>query len=43
LEELERRHVRAVLASSPTLEAAAARLGVNPTTLWRMRKRWRLD
>jgi DNA-binding NtrC family response regulator len=43
LEDLERGHVRAVLATSPTLEAAAARLGINPTTLWRMRKRWRLD
>jgi NtrC-family two-component system response regulator AlgB len=43
LEELERRHVRAVLADSATLEEAAARLGINPTTLWRMRKRWRLD
>jgi NtrC-family two-component system response regulator AlgB len=43
LEELERRHVRAVLADSTTLEEAAARLGINPTTLWRMRKRWGLD
>src|SRR6185369_329040 len=43
LEELERRHVRAVLADSATLEEAAARLGINPTTLWRMRKRWGLD
>jgi len=33
LEELERRHVRAVLADSATLEEAAARLGINPTTL----------
>jgi NtrC-family two-component system response regulator AlgB len=43
LEELQRRHVSAVLAESATLEEAAARLGINPTTLWRMRKRWRLD
>jgi NtrC-family two-component system response regulator AlgB len=43
LDELERRHVRAVLADSATLEEAAARLGINPTTLWRMRKRWGLD
>ncbi len=35
LDELERRHVRAVLADSATLEEAAARLGINPTTLWR--------
>ena len=40
---LERRHVRAVLAESATLEEAAARLGINPTTLWRKRKRWGLD
>jgi transcriptional regulator of acetoin/glycerol metabolism len=32
-----------VLADSATLEEAAARLGINPTTLWRMRKRWGLD
>jgi NtrC-family two-component system response regulator AlgB len=43
LEELERRHVRTVLTNSATLEEAAARLGINPTTLWRMRKRWGLD
>ncbi len=43
LEEVERRHVRSVLASSATLEEAAARLGIDPTTLWRKRKRWRLD
>jgi DNA-binding NtrC family response regulator len=42
LEEVERRHVRRVLASSATLEEAAARLGINPTTLWRMRRRWSL-
>src|SRR5262249_28856513 len=43
LAELERLHVRRVLAESPTLEEAAARLGINPTTLWRKRKRWGLD
>ena len=43
LEELERRHVREVLAASTTLEEAAARLGINPTTLWRKRKRWGLE
>jgi transcriptional regulator of acetoin/glycerol metabolism len=25
------------------LEEAAARLGINPTTLWRKRKRWKLE
>jgi len=43
LEDVERRHVRAVLAESTTLEEAAARLGINPTTLWRKRRRWGLD
>jgi two-component system, NtrC family, response regulator AlgB len=43
LEGLERRQVRAVMAQSATLEEAAARLGINPTTLWRKRKRWGLD
>jgi DNA-binding NtrC family response regulator len=43
LEEVERRHVQQVLASSTTLEEAAARLGIDPTTLWRKRKRWGLN
>ncbi len=43
LEELKRRHIQSVLADSATLEEAAARLGINPTTLWRQRKRYGLD
>jgi len=43
LEDVERRHVQQVLASSATLEEAATRLGIDPTTLWRKRKRWGLD
>jgi len=43
LEDVERRHVQAVLAESATLEEAAARLGINVTTLWRKRRRWNLD
>jgi transcriptional regulator with PAS, ATPase and Fis domain len=34
---MEQRHVRQVLAESSTLEEAAARLGINVTTLWRKR------
>ena len=43
LEELERRHIQQVLADSATLEDAAARLGINPTTHWRKRKRYGLE
>jgi NtrC-family two-component system response regulator AlgB len=43
LAEVERVYVQRVLAECPTLEEAAARLGINATTLWRKRKRWGLD
>jgi len=43
LEDVERRRVEEVLRESATLEEAAARLGINVTTLWRKRRRWRLD
>jgi NtrC-family two-component system response regulator AlgB len=43
LEELERRHIEQVMHESTTLEDAAARLGINPTTLWRKRKRYGFD
>jgi DNA-binding NtrC family response regulator len=43
LAELERSYVQRVLAECATLEEAAARLGINATTLWRKRKRWGLD
>jgi len=43
LDELERRHIQQVLAEAATLEDAAARLGINPTTLWRKRKRYGID
>jgi two-component system, NtrC family, response regulator AlgB len=43
LKDLERQQVRRALAESPTLEEAAARLGINTSTLWRKRKRWGLE
>jgi NtrC-family two-component system response regulator AlgB len=43
LEDVERRHIESVLAESTTLEEAAARLGINVTTLWRKRKRYGIE
>ena len=40
LDVIERAHIEQVLAESPTLEQAAARLGIGVTTLWRRRKRY---
>ena len=40
LEELERDHIRRVLAEAVTLEEAAETLGISTTTLWRKRKRY---
>ena len=39
LEELEAEHIRRVVASSPSLEEAARILGIDPSTLYRKRKR----
>jgi NtrC-family two-component system response regulator AlgB len=43
LEAMERRLIEQVLAESATLEDAAARLGINVTTLWRKRKRYGIE
>ncbi|MGH7842395.1 MAG: helix-turn-helix domain-containing protein [Candidatus Binataceae bacterium] len=43
LEELERQHITRVLTQSATLEEAAATLGINVTTLWRKRRRYRIE
>jgi len=43
LEDLERHHIQEVLQDAGTLEEAAARLGINATTLWRKRKRYGID
>ena len=40
LRDLERAYIQHVMAASATLEEAATRLGINPATLWRKRKRY---
>src|SRR5262249_19645486 len=42
LERLEIEHIRGVLARTPTIEQAATVLGIDPSTLWRKRKRYGL-
>jgi len=42
LDEVRRRHIQRALTECATLQQAAARLGINPTTLWRRRKRYGL-
>lgn len=43
LEQIEHEHIRRVLALAPTLEDAAATLGIGIATLWRKRRRYHLD
>ena len=43
IEEMERELIIRVLAESPTLEDAAQTLGINASTLWRKRKRYKID
>jgi len=43
LEQIEQEHLRRVLVLAPTLEDAAATLGIGITTLWRKRRRYHLD
>ena len=40
LEELERYHIQRAIEENSTLEEAATRLGIDPATLWRKRKRY---
>jgi NtrC-family two-component system response regulator AlgB len=39
LAEIEAEHIRRVVARAPSLDAAAATLGIDVSTLWRKRKR----
>jgi len=43
LEDVERDQIMRVLAESPTLEDAAETLGINVSTLWRKRKRYKIE
>ncbi len=43
IEEMERELIIQVLAESPTLEDAAQTLGINASTLWRKRKRYKIE
>ncbi|MCU0560127.1 MAG: sigma-54 dependent transcriptional regulator [Desulfobacterales bacterium] len=43
LAEMEKRHIQNVILHSPSLEEAAKRLGIDPATLWRKRKKYSLD
>jgi NtrC-family two-component system response regulator AlgB len=42
LEQLEAEHIRRVLAATATIEEASATLGIDPSTLYRKRKRYGL-
>ena len=40
LDDVEREHIRAVIGACATLDEAATVLGIEPSTLWRKRKRY---
>jgi NtrC-family two-component system response regulator AlgB len=40
LDQLEAAHIQRVLAAAATLEEAAAKLGIDPSTLYRKRKKY---
>jgi NtrC-family two-component system response regulator AlgB len=42
LDQLEAEHIRRILTSTATMEEAAALLGIDPSTLYRKRKRYGL-
>ena len=42
LDQLEAEHIRRILGATGTIEEAAEVLGIDPSTLWRKRKRYGL-
>ena len=40
LDQIEAEHIRNVLATTQSIEEAATKLGINPSTLYRKRKRY---
>jgi NtrC-family two-component system response regulator AlgB len=40
LDQIEAEHIRRILASTATIEEAAAKLGIDPSTLYRKRKKY---
>jgi NtrC-family two-component system response regulator AlgB len=42
LDDLEAEHIRRILTTVPTMEEAAAILGIDPSTLYRKRKKYGL-
>ncbi len=42
LDDVEREHIRRVIAETESLESAAEQLGIDPATLWRKRKKYGL-
>jgi two-component system, NtrC family, response regulator AlgB len=43
LEEVEQHHILQILSQTESLQQAATILGINPTTLWRKRRRYNLE
>jgi len=43
LAEIEKNHIQKVIAKCQSMEEAAKVLGIDPTTLWRKRKRYHLE
>lgn len=43
LVELEKNHIRMVVSQTASIEEAARILGIDPTTLWRKRKKYNID